>query len=518
VADPSNTLLKPGDVIAETYEIVKEIGRGGVGAVFLANHRRLPGKRFALKALLSASETVQARFRREAEIASRLGHPNIVEVVDWNTLPDGSPYLVMEFLEGESLEDRMRRGPLTLEATCTIVRQIGSALAAAHRAGVVHRDLKPANVFLSPTDAGGTLADRVKVLDFGISKVRDSRTVQTLDTVLLGTPLYMSPEQATGQNSLIDARTDLFALGAMVYEMLSGRAAFEGDSIATVIYQVVNSEPEPIGKLVPTLPPSVASAITRALRKAPDERFPDIESFIEALTGQQLMTLGGPVPLLGSAGRLAEKTVLRDGAPVWIAPDASPQPAQLEPAAKRAPESLPPARGHGRASLIVVGLVVIGVVGLLIFRSLSPGTATAPGPDAAVAALADAGPDAATQPGPDAQALVEAGPDASAPFPDAAAVRVPRPEVLSPEVEKELAAAQALLDQGRFQDAQRAAVRSLNEHPSARARRILAMAHCGAGQPHLAMDLLRTATLPAADVRAVCDACARAHSTMQCPP
>ena len=173
MAAPSNTLLKPGDVIAETYEIVKEIGRGGVGAVFLANHRRLPGKRFALKALLSASETVQARFRREAESASRRGHPNIVEVVDWNTLPDGSPYLVMEFLEGESLEDRMRRGPLTLEATCTIVRQIGSALAAAHRAGVVHRDLKPANVFLSPTDAGGTLADRVKVLDFGIARMRD---------------------------------------------------------------------------------------------------------------------------------------------------------------------------------------------------------------------------------------------------------------------------------------------------------------------------------------------------------
>src|SRR5262245_52275960 len=175
---PAETIeLKEGLVLGETYRIEKLLGRGGMGAVWGASHLRLPGKRVAIKVLLVPADSATggesyARFRREAEIVSRIGHPNIVEVIDWNTLPDGRPYLVLEYLEGESLAARLLRGPLPLEETLEIARQIGSALAAAHRAGVVHRDLKPENVFLCPTDSGGTLGDRVKVLDFGVSKIK----------------------------------------------------------------------------------------------------------------------------------------------------------------------------------------------------------------------------------------------------------------------------------------------------------------------------------------------------------
>src|SRR5262249_54550320 len=137
-----------------------------------------------------------ARFRREAEVASRIGHPNIVQVLDFNTLPSGAPYLVLELLQGESLASKLRFGPLSVEEAVSIARQTGSALKAAHAQNIVHRDLKPDNIFLVATPMG----TMVKVLDFGISKVRDSTTVQTQEAVLLGTPQYMSPEQAVGAN------------------------------------------------------------------------------------------------------------------------------------------------------------------------------------------------------------------------------------------------------------------------------------------------------------------------------
>ncbi len=140
------------------------------------------------------------------------------------------------------------------------MRQIGSALNAAHSAGIVHRDMKPDNIFLTPTDSGGVVSDHVKVLDFGISKIKNSKTVQTQEATMLGTPQYMAPEQASGKNSEIDQRTDVFALGAIVYEMLSGRAAFEGDNLAMVVFKVVFEEPTPLAELVPGLPANVINA------------------------------------------------------------------------------------------------------------------------------------------------------------------------------------------------------------------------------------------------------------------
>jgi len=212
-----------GSVIAGTYTIEALIGRGGMGAVFVASHNRLPGKKVAIKVLHAelGGDEILARFKREAQIASLLSHPNIVHIEDYNVTSDGMPYLVLEYLQGESLAQRLRAGPLTVEQMSSIIRQVGSALAAAHAKGIVHRDLKPQNIFLVPSEIDGQTREIAKVLDFGISKMRDSQTVKTQDSALLGTPQYMAPEQATGQHDKVDERTDIFALGAIVYEMLS---------------------------------------------------------------------------------------------------------------------------------------------------------------------------------------------------------------------------------------------------------------------------------------------------------
>ncbi|MGE6762260.1 protein kinase domain-containing protein [Corallococcus interemptor] len=292
--------LTTGRVLRSTYEIGTVLGKGGMGAVFLARHLRLPGKQVAIKVLHGAeelSEEVAVRFRREAEIASRLGHPNIVEVLDFDTLEDGTPFMVMEYLRGEGLSRRLRKQKqLPLEDVISISRQMGAALQAAHRAGVVHRDLKPGNVFLVPTEAGGVVGERVKLLDFGISKLVDARTVMTLDSVLMGTPQYMAPEQAMGHNSHVDARTDLFAFGCIVYEMLAGRPPYSGDNVAELIYQIVHLEPPPLLTLAPGTPPHMVTAISRAMAKKPEDRYPDVGAFILELTGSPLQTLSEVKP------------------------------------------------------------------------------------------------------------------------------------------------------------------------------------------------------------------------------
>ena len=293
-------MLDVGAVLGETYRIQALIGRGGMGAVWAAEHLRLPGKHVAVKVLLDATaggDEMLQRFRREAEIASRLGHPNIVEVLDFNTLPTGQPYIVLEYLVGETLASRLTKGRIPLDETMAIARQVGSALQAAHRAGVVHRDLKPDNVFLCTPEED--VPTRVKVLDFGISKIRGSKSLRTQDAILMGTPQYMSPEQATGKNTELDGRTDVFALGAMVYEMLGGQPAFAGGSLAEVVYRVVHGQPTPLVELAPALPPNVLAAVDRALQKDPAARPPDVGQFILELTGRPLHSFhtGQPVGL-----------------------------------------------------------------------------------------------------------------------------------------------------------------------------------------------------------------------------
>ncbi|MBC7978487.1 MAG: serine/threonine protein kinase, partial [Myxococcales bacterium] len=287
---PARGAVDVGSVIADTYTIEALLGRGGMGAVFLASHKRLAGKRVAIKILHTELEDadVVARFKREAEIAAKLNHPNIVGVIDYNVAPDGMPYLVLDYLEGETLAQAIARGPMPLDQVLSIMRQVGSALAAAHRAGIVHRDLKPQNIFLVPTEVDGREVEIAKVLDFGISKIRGSQTVKTQEATLLGTPQYMAPEQAMGQHDNVDERTDVFALGAIVYEMLSGRPAFSGASIPEVVFKVVYEQPSPLAPLAPLAPPAILAAVDRAMAKQSDERFATVAGFVEALTGQPL--------------------------------------------------------------------------------------------------------------------------------------------------------------------------------------------------------------------------------------
>ncbi len=294
-----------GTIVAGTYEVTQFIGRGGSGAVWAARHLRLPGKQVAIKVLLATGDLdseVYARFRREAEIVSQLGHPNIVEVFDFNNLPNGTPYIVLELLRGESLGDRLRRGPIGLEAALDIVRQIGSALNAAHKQQVIHRDLKPANIFLCPS-SNEPPRDHVKVLDFGISKICGSDTVHTQANVLMGTPRYMSPEQAQGKNDRVDQRTDEFALAAILYEMLTGRPVFPGEGLTEILMQVVHETPKPLREVMPGLPPHITAAIDRALEKDPGKRFADVAGFVSALTGTRLEAFEPPIATQSGTNR-----------------------------------------------------------------------------------------------------------------------------------------------------------------------------------------------------------------------
>lgn len=277
------TSLAAGAILHGTYQLEAPLGRGGMGSVWKARHLRLP-RTVAIKVLneqVEGSDEMLRRFRREAEITSRLGHPHIVEVFDFNQLDDGRSYLVMELLQGTSLRHRMRLGPpLRLDEVIRLLDQVASALAHAHRAGVIHRDLKPENVFLVDTGETGSL--HAKVLDFGISKLQGAQTVLTNGPSLMGTPRYMSPEQAQADQE-VDARADQFALGAMGYELLVGKPAFSGETVTQVLLQVLQSTPPPIAQLAAGVPTSLAAAVDRALAKNREERFPDLDQFRAAI-------------------------------------------------------------------------------------------------------------------------------------------------------------------------------------------------------------------------------------------
>jgi serine/threonine-protein kinase len=290
---PSVKLDQIGAIISDTYCIERLLGKGGMGAVYLARHVRLP-RQVAIKFLLAdavSDPTAFARFRREAEITSSLHHPNILEVQDFNQLSDGTPYLVMEFLEGEDLDARLQRqGRLSVPETLAIAKAVGAGLQAAHKRQIVHRDLKPGNIFLVRVEQGDEVQLIPKILDFGISKIRQadsSAAKQTQDRQLLGTPLYMSPEQARGNNSLVDERTDQWALAVIVYQCLTGAPPFLADDLPGVLLKVVSEAPMPVQKLNEEVPPAIDRVLARALHKEREERFPSVAEFVKALCESQ---------------------------------------------------------------------------------------------------------------------------------------------------------------------------------------------------------------------------------------
>ena len=446
--DPPATAAEvgPGAVIAGTYRIEQVLGEGGMGLVYEAQHLRVP-KRVAIKVLRTTPDHEQlARFRQEAEVATKLRHPGIVDVIDFNTLPSGAAYLVMELLVGENLAERMRaQGRLSVDQALPIIRQIAAALHAAHCAGVVHRDLKPENVFLVKREDDGEMVDAVKLLDFGISKVHGSSVVRTRDDAVLGTPRYMAPEQALGRNDEIDPRSDQFSLGVIAYEMLAGVPPFGGNNSTRVMFQIAHDAPPPLGKLAADAPRSVVDAIERAMSKEPHERFDDLSLFIKALTGKPLAeTDRSSYPALA---------------------------ARPPPSAATLPERPSAQRKRRSVPLLVTGIVVLAagtIAGAVRVLSSRP---------AAVQPLADAAADARS---------IDAARDASMPdaaVADAAPLAKHEPPVahgerLPADVGHDLDDAQAELDAGKLDDADHDVARVNRQTSSLRGGKLAVLIAC----------------------------------------
>jgi serine/threonine protein kinase len=270
-----------GSVIDGRYEVLALIGEGGMGVVYEVRHVLL-GRRFALKALrkqLTVDSELSSRFIQEARTAAAVSHPGLVEIIDFGRLGSGQVYFVMELLEGCSLAALLRRGPVPLPRALGITRQLGLALQAAHRAGVVHRDLKPDNILIGRGDAG---TDRVKVVDFGLAKVIGSSRV-TRAGIVFGTPHYMSPEQAAGE--VVDQRADIYALGVVMYELFTGRLPFEAKSYRSVMNQHLSARPRRPSTLNPKLEQlgPLEHVVLRALAKRPEERYENLAALLADL-------------------------------------------------------------------------------------------------------------------------------------------------------------------------------------------------------------------------------------------
>jgi serine/threonine-protein kinase len=295
------SVLEAGTLLRDSYRIVRLVGRGGMGEVYEATHTRLSG-RYAVKVLapdVAGDSAVLSRFRREADITSALHHPNIVQVLDFDQTPDGRPFLAMEYLRGRTLAEVIAaEAPVPLARAVALAAPVVSALTAIHALKIVHRDLKPQNVMLVESPGDG--AEVVKLLDFGLSKRSDVSASDSLHLsharLLLGTPMYMAPEQALGQADAVGPATDQFALGAIVYEMLTGRAPFQADSLPAVLGRILHADPPPLRALVPALPAGAEAAVRRALAKAPEQRFPTLKAFLEALQAPEAAPAVHPAP------------------------------------------------------------------------------------------------------------------------------------------------------------------------------------------------------------------------------
>ena len=269
--DQQDTLI--GSTVGN-YSIKDLVGAGAMGQVFMGEHPQI-GRKVAVKVLnhqLSSNSDMSTRFLSEARAVNRINHPNIVQVFDFGTLPDGRLYLVMEFLKGRDLgsymDDKRR---LSLKETLGLLDQISSGLEAAHEVGIVHRDLKPDNIFL----VEGKNGHQVKIVDFGVAKLLEPELhsgEKTATGLIMGTPAYMSPEQATGDVSNIGPASDIYALGIIVYRMLSARLPIEGDFVPQILLKHISEPPTPISKFLPDFPLSLWEVLARALAKAPADR------------------------------------------------------------------------------------------------------------------------------------------------------------------------------------------------------------------------------------------------------
>jgi len=292
-------MISVGQTIGN-YRITAKLGEGGMGVVYLAEHPVI-GKKVAMKAIhpeLSRNADVISRFVTEAQAVNQIGHDNIVDIADFGNTPDGEFYFVMELLQGEPLSERLKReGALPAARALGIAMQIADALAASHEHGIVHRDLKPENVFL--LHRGGS-HDFVKVLDFGLAKltVGEGRvTHKTRTGYLMGTPYYMSPEQCEGKAE-IDHRSDIYSLGVLLFEMLTGKVPFGGEGYGEIIVKHITMPPPSVRTIVADLRRDFDAVLYRALAKDRDSRFQTMRELRDALAAPEAYAAGAPMAVM----------------------------------------------------------------------------------------------------------------------------------------------------------------------------------------------------------------------------
>jgi tRNA A-37 threonylcarbamoyl transferase component Bud32 len=384
----SDAIPTTGDLLADKYRIERVLGEGGMGIVLAAMHLALD-ERVAIKFLLpdlTKDPSLVARFLREGRASIKIRSEHVVRVLDVATLPGGTPYMVMEYLEGTNLEDLVQnQGRLPVQTAVDYVMQAIEAIAEAHALGMVHRDLKPANLFLVHRADGSAC---VKVLDFGITKVVDPKggsasLGMTKTSAVMGSPRYMSPEQMRSTRG-VDVRTDIWALGIILHELLAGVPPFDGNTMPELLAAILQDTPRPLTQTRADVPPALERVAAKCLEKDPEARFADVGELTQALSPF------GSLSARASAERVWRVLRMRTGLGMNTSPDGAPtgQPAMGSSTTGNAWGATgKPARSPALAVVLGIGALVVLSVGVLAIVLVLRGSPPSPGAPPGVAAL-----------------------------------------------------------------------------------------------------------------------------------